>query len=183
MGRIHHKTTLGYKHTCFVLLIDDQGYLFSGSCCKHSCTRLKKAGEKVFVAGVWSRSLLTVWVPVETSTLSPIPESTPDWEFLILESDCGKPPMSSGLYGGPFSFCNSIWEEGKHSWMLSRGKKHLDKNDSQSLESTANVFDGSHLDPRKLSKPSLGSFITWVLCMSWKGTRPVANSHAVIPTL
>lgn len=44
--------------------------------------------------------------------------------------------------------------------MLSRGKKHLDKNDSQSLESTANVFDGSHLDPRKLSKPSLGSFIT-----------------------
>lgn len=70
-----------------MLFRSGQYYLFSGSCCKQSCTKLKNAGEKVFEDGVCNLSLFTVRVPLETSTLSPIPESTPDREFFILDSD------------------------------------------------------------------------------------------------
>ena len=70
-----------------MLFRSDQYYLFSGSCCKQSCTKLRKAGENVFEEGVCNLSLFTVRVPLETCTLSPIPESTPDREFFILDSD------------------------------------------------------------------------------------------------
>lgn len=70
-----------------MLFTSGQYYLFSGSCCKQSCTKLRKAGEKVFEDGVCNLSLFPVRVPLETSTLSPIPESTPDREFFILDSD------------------------------------------------------------------------------------------------
>ena len=61
--------------------------LFSGSCCRQSCTKLRKAGENVSEGSVCNLSLFTVQVPLETCTLSPIPESTPDRELFILDSD------------------------------------------------------------------------------------------------
>lgn len=112
------------KNICESKLLADG--LFSGSCCKQSSTKLWKAGENVLEKGIFSLSLVIVRV-----ILSPIPESTPDREFFILDSPWGNVFISQGQYAGPFSFCSSIWVQG----------------------------------------------------ISWNGTRPLANSHAVIPTL